>query len=133
MKKILATLTIFTSLIFFLAFIPNARAQTYFPPFAGLASFSIPCTCSGTLFVWFTPLYLGGPVALTGPMVYSPFSTILFAYYHIGVPGIWHLGSYIPLAPACWILVPAPPPVFTICIPLPALGTMFLVGTNRFP
>jgi hypothetical protein len=110
--------------------ISSANAQFQPPAYAGIASFTIPCTCSGNLWIWFAPLYLGGPLALTGPMIYSTYSTILFAYYMIGIPGIWHLGSYIPAVPACWIWVPAVPTPF--CAPLPAAGVMFLTGTNRF-
>jgi hypothetical protein len=95
-------------------------------PFAGIVSYTLPCTCSGNLWIWFTPLYLGGPVVATGPMVYSPYSTILYAYYHIGVPALWHLGSYTPGVQACFQTTPAG------CVPLPAIGLMTKVGTNRF-
>lgn len=114
-------------LILFLGIIslPNmAFAQTELP-FGGLATFTVPCPCSGTFSIWFTPLYLGGPVVLTGPMVYSPYSTIPYAYYFIGVPGIWHLGSYLPGVQACWF----PSPVG--CVPLPSVGLMTKVGTNK--
>lgn len=57
-------------------------------------------------------------------MVYSPYSTILYAYYNIGVPGTYALGSYTPGVQACWMYV------VTGCIPLPAIGLMFQVGTN---
>jgi hypothetical protein len=105
---------------------PKASAQGL--PFGGLVSYSLPCTCSGNMWVWFTPLYLGGLVVATGPVVYSPFSTLLYPYFMIGVPGTWHLGSYIPGAQSCWMIVP-PPGVG--CVPLPALGVMTKVGTNR--
>ena len=96
-------------------------------PFGGLASFSLPCTCSGNFWEWFAPLYLGGPVVLTGPVTYSPYSTIPYPYYMIGVPGIWHLGSYVPGAQACWMALPP-----LGCFPLPSFGLMTKVGTNRF-
>jgi len=101
----------------------SARAQTGLLPFAGIVSYTIPCTCSGTLWIWFSPLYLGGSVVITGPMIYSPYSTTLYAYFKIGVPGLWHLGDYTP-TPICWIRV------YKFCAPLPAVGLMSKVGTN---
>ena len=128
MKKKLITLVVSLTLTG-LFLLPTSSVNAQLLPFGGLASFSFPCTCSGTLYVWFTPLYLGGPVVVTGPVIYSPFSTLLYAYFMIGIPGIWHLGSYIPGVQACWMIIPTIPPS---CAPLPATGLMFLVGTNRF-
>ena len=103
----------------------SAQAQTGLLPFGGIVSYPITCTCSpGNIWIWFTPLYLGGPINITGPMVYSPFSTILYGYYMIGVPGKWHLGDYVPGVQACWIKV------YKFCVPLPAVGLMSKVGTN---
>lgn len=103
----------------------SARAQTGLLPFGGIVSYKINCSCSpGLSWIWFTPLYLGGPINITGPMIYSPFSTILYGYYMIGVPGKWHLGDYIPGVQACWIRV------YKYCVPLPAVGLMSKVGTN---
>lgn len=112
------------SFVGILALPSSAFAQTELP-FGGLATVTVPCPCSGTFSIWFTPLYLGGPVVLTGPMVYSPYSTIPYAYYFIGVPGIWHIGSYLPGVQACWF----PSPVG--CVPVPAIGLMTKVGTNK--
>lgn len=105
----------------------RSHAQAIGLPFGGYVNYSLPCTCSGTLWVWFTPLYLGGPIIGAGPLVYSPFSTLLFSNYLIGVPGTWHLGSYVPGAQACWMI--APPPAVG-CVPLPAAGVMTAVGTS---
>ena len=125
--KLLIALLITNSLLFL---VPNSTNALPTPlPFGGLASFSVPCTCSGNLWIWFTPLYLGGPINITGPMIYSPYSSILYAYFMIGIPGIWHLGSYIPGVQSCWMAVPTVPPA---CIPLPAAGQIFQVGTNKF-
>lgn len=115
------------SLTFVGMFLLVSPVQAQFElPFGGIASFPLPCTCSFTLAVWFTPLYLGGPVVITGPLVYSPYSTIPYAYYMIGVPGIWHLGSYIPGVQACWMFIGLG------CVPFPTIGLMTKVGTNRF-
>jgi len=94
-------------------------------PFGGLVSSSVTCTCSpGNLWIWFTPLYLGGPVVITGPLVYSPFSTVLYGYYNIGVSGTWHLGDYTPGVQACWMYAG------TGCVTVPSVGLMNKVGTN---
>jgi len=122
-------ITLVVSLIFIGLSLPASFAQAQalpkLLPFGGLVSYPITCTCSpGNIWIWFTPLYLGGPINITGPMVYSPFSTILYGYYMIGVPGKWHLGDYVPGVQACWIKV------YKFCVPLPAVGLMSKVGTN---
>jgi hypothetical protein len=121
----------FISLIFLLTlaslFLPvsSAQALKIEEPFGGIVSSKITCTCSkGNSWIWFTPLYLGGPLVTSGAIVYSPFSTILYADLNIGVPGKWHLGSYLPGVQACWIRA------VYFCLPLPALGLMTKVGTN---
>lgn len=118
-------LALFITLVAFLILPARAKAIPVDLPFAGIASISIPCTCSGTLAVWLIPLYLGGPVMAAGPLVYSPFSTIPYANFLIGVPGTRHLGSYIPGVQACWMITPVG------CVPIPVLGIMTKVGTNR--
>lgn len=128
MKKTFIAFIIIFFLVSLLVLPTRSSAQVPGLPFGGLVSFSLPCTCSGGLWVWFTPLYLGGPAVLSGPLVYSPFSTMLYAFYMIGVPGTWHLGSYVPGAQACWII--APPPAVG-CVPLPSVGVMTKVGTSR--
>ncbi|KKW15829.1 MAG: hypothetical protein UY54_C0003G0005 [Parcubacteria group bacterium GW2011_GWA2_50_10b] len=120
--KITALTLLFSFAVFFL---PARPAHAQGLPFGGLATFSIPCTCSATLAVWFTPLYLGGPIVITGPIVYSPYSTIPYAYYMTGVPGVWHLGSYLPGVQACWMYAVAG------CFPFPTIGLMTKVGTSR--
>lgn len=120
--KFIASILLLSFTIFFLSARP-IHAQGL--PFGGLANFPIPCTCSFTMAVWFTPLYLGGPIAITGPLVYSPYSTIPYPYYMIGVPGVWHLGSYLPGIQACWMYVGVG------CVPFPTIGIMTMVGTSR--
>ena len=72
MTKSCATIII-TSIFFISVVLPLAKVRAQVElPFGGLANFPIPCTCSLTVAVWFTPLYLGGPAAVTGPLVYSP-------------------------------------------------------------
>ena len=100
-------------------------------PFGGLVSYTIPCTCPssiGNLWIWFTPLYLGAPVPATGSLVYVPYSSRLFAWFNIGIPATWHLGSYHPGVQACWMIIP-PPGVG--CFPLPSAGVITQVGTSK--
>ena len=103
---------------------PPTKAEAQLLPFGGLVSFSFPCTCSFTLAVWLTPLYLGGPIILSGPLVYSQYSTILYGNFLIGEPGTWELGSYIPGVQACWMYYGL------TCAPFPTIGVMGEVGTS---
>src|SRR3989344_4881410 len=105
-RKYTHTLIVFLVLIGILLSTSSVQAQ------------GLPCTCSGTTWIWFTPLYLGGPTVTTGALVYSPFSTLLYANLNIGVSGKWHLGDYLPGVQACWIRV------WKFCLPLPSLGLM---------
>lgn len=122
MKKTLTFLVIL--FLAFGVFVPTKTNAAVLMPFGGLASFSVPCLCSGTLQVWFAPLYVAG-TPIVGSIDYSPFSTILYANFLIGVPGVWHLGNYVPGVPACW------QPVLVGCAPVPSFGIMTQVGTSR--
>jgi hypothetical protein len=114
-------------LISFLSmFIFPTRSHALIPPmvqFGGLANFTIPCTCSANLWVYFTPLYLSA-VPMTGPLVYTPYATLPFEYFLSGLPGVWHLGSFIPGVQTCWFYIGI------ACIPIPSLGMMSMVGTS---
>jgi len=116
------SLTLILSLIF--AFSLPSRASAQGLPFGGLVTAFFPCTCSFTLAVWFTPLYLGGPIVVTGPLVYSPYSTIPYGNFLVGVPGTWEIGSYLPGAQACWMYAGL------TCFPFPVVGLMTKVGTS---
>lgn len=126
MTKRLITLIISLTLVGTLLPTSLTNAQEMVPglPFGGLVSFSTACTCSAGLWIWFTPLYLGGPLVTTGAMAYSPITTRLYANFRIGVSGAWHLGSYIPGVQACWMIVG------TGCAPFPVYGLINKVGTN---
>jgi len=91
--------------------------------FGGLVSLPLPCTCSGNLWIFFAPLWLGN-VPSAGPLVYTPGLTILYQNFKIGVPGAWHLGGYLPIPSACRFYV-----LYT-CIPFPAYGLINYTGTS---
>lgn len=105
-------------------FFPIFHAKAAIPPFGGLSTFSVPCTCSGNIAVWFTPLFLGGPAVVTGFITYSPYATFQYSNYMAGVPSVWHLGSYLPGVQACYVYVGV------ACVPFPTLGLMSQVGTG---
>lgn len=121
MKKALSSCIAIT--LFLTMSSPVSAQVTPELPFGGLVSLSTPCTCSGTLYVWFTPLYISG-IPITGPLVYSPYSTILYAKFSIGVPSKWHIGTYLPGVQACWQYAAVG------CVPIPSIGLMTKVGTN---
>jgi len=123
MKKIVS---FFVALCFLGAMIVPLRADALVPPmmpFGGWPSIFYPCTCSFSLWVWFTPLYLTS-IPLTGPLVYTPYATLPYPNFLVSIPGIPHLGAYIPGVQACWMYVGV------ACIPLPSIGVMGFVGTG---
>ncbi|MEK7461454.1 MAG: hypothetical protein AAB586_00045 [Patescibacteria group bacterium] len=122
-KKQFIAITLLLALLGLL--LPVLPAQAQGLPFGGIVSSRFPCTCSATLRIRFNPLYLGGPTVTSGALVYSPFSTLLYANLNIGVPGKWHIGSYLPGVRACWAII-----TWWLCLPLPTLGLMTKVGTN---
>ena len=123
-RKFFLRVSLVLSMVFVL--IPNSQihAQTFLG-FGGVVSFPLPCTCSATEWIWFTPLDLGGPAPyIAGPLVYSPYSTILYSNFSPGVPLYQHIGDYIPGVQACWMYAGV------FCFPLPNIGLMFQLGTS---
>ena len=94
-------------------------------PFGGIVSFTIPCTCSKNLWIWFTPLHISGKT-IAGPLIYQPGYTTLYGDFAIGIPGTWHLGSYIPVVGngVCWQYVG------TACVVMPNYGLINKLGTG---
>ena len=108
---------------------PNmVKAQLGTLPFGGFVTLSLPCTCSpGVRLIWFAPFWFGlSSIPSTGALVYVPGVSKLYSWYMIGVPGTWHLGSYIPgMVFSCWMGVPP------VCAPAPSFGQIFMVGTSK--
>ena len=107
------------------AFTPGPGAFVPGLPFGGLVIFTLPCTCSANLWIWFAPL-APLPLPPTGPLIYQPGYTTLYGDFAIGIPTTWHLGSYTPIVGngVCWI------ETAVACVPLPNLGLMNKVGTG---
>ncbi len=93
--------------------------------FGGLVSVSVPCTCSGGFWVWFTPLYINSPVPTTGAIYFSAFHTVPYSWYVFGVPGTFELGTFTPGVQECLVATPVG------CTILPTLGSMIMVGTSK--
>ncbi len=117
-------LTLILGLIF--VFSPPLTARAQGLPFGGYSVYAdyFTCSCSGNINIWFAPLYLGGPIALAGPITYSPYATILYANFLVFSPGTWQLGTYLPGVPACWM------PIGVGCVPFFSYGLMTKVGTS---
>ncbi len=111
--------------VFFFLIISPVYAIPSGLPFGGLVNFTLPCTCTGSLYIWFTPLYFG-PTPVTGSLVFTPFASVLYENYLIGVPSMWHLGDYKPGIQACFIITPVG------CIPIPSAGVIGQVGTSVY-
>lgn len=97
-------------------------------PFGGMVSFMMPCTCGEpNQWLFMAPLHLGAPSPVVGPLIYAPLRTLpgitLFDYYSVRIGG-YLLGNYTPGVQSCQIYVG------TGCVPLPALGEIFMVGTS---
>lgn len=107
------------------AFTPGPGAFVPGLPFGGLVLFTLPCSCSANLWIWFAPLHLP-PKTIVGPLIYQPVYTGLYGDFAIGIPGTWHLGSYIPVVGngVCWQYVG------TACVVMPNLGLINKVGTG---
>ncbi len=94
-------------------------------PFGGFVTAVVPCTCSGGLWMQYTPFFFGTDIPASGAL-YIPPSAVIYQYFQL-VPGTWELGSYIPSAGACF--VPAPNPADP-CVFLPAGGIVEYTGTS---
>lgn len=124
---------ILLSLIIFFWIIPASSsasglgAGAFVPglPFGGLVSFTLPCSCSANLWIWFSPLHFP-PKTIVGPLIYQPGYTALYGDFAIGIPGTWHLGSYTPVVGngVCWQYVGE------ACVVMPNLGLINKVGTG---
>jgi hypothetical protein len=96
-------------------------------PFGGLVTAAVPCTCSTGVWIGYSILYLGAPTPVVGSLWFPPMAK-LYAWFQLGVPGTWNLGSYVPGVGGCWILAPNPSDP---CLPLTAGGTIEYMGTSK--
>lgn len=94
--------------------------------FGGQVVTWLPCTCSGSLWIFYAPLKVPSSFP-GGPLNYAPYSTLTYSFYNMVTPGVWHLGTYMPGVQGCWIEAG-----FT-CVPLPVLGQEIMVGTSAVP
>lgn len=94
-------------------------------PFGGFVIFTLPCTCSKSLWIFFDPLHITGKT-IVGPLIYQPGYTTLYGDFAIGVPSTWHLGSYKPIVGngVCWMYVGK------ACVVMKNFGLMNKVGTG---
>lgn len=125
-KKFIILLTISLWVIPINSFVFGFGAGDRVPglPVGGLVSFTVPCTCSANLWIWFAPLYPSPPLPPTGALVYQPGYTALYGNFAIGVPSTWHLGLYSGGAQTCWKYSGHS------CVLLPSYGLINKVGTS---
>ena|SRR3989344_804443 len=96
--------------------INEARAFWTFTNFGGPVLVSIFCICSANFWT-----FIGPPKG--GVFMYQPGITQLFAWWAILQPGAWTMGAFFPFGTCVQYIGIA-------CVPLPAEGTMALVGTS---
>jgi hypothetical protein len=128
MKKLVFSLFAAGTLLFPALALPAlVSAQTL--PFGGLVVNTTVCTCpatAGNLLITFAPFWFGASdVPSGGSLVYIPWLSKLYAWFEIGVPGTYHLGSYVPGIQACWMYSG------NSCFPLPSMGVIYQVGTSK--
>ena len=122
MKKTFLTLSVATLLL--LPISSKAASTPVSLPFGGFVTVMVPCTCPPFgLWIFYSPLFLGSGVPIAGALYYPP-GSLLYAFFKIGVPTTWALGSFIAGPGACSIIVGPS------CVPLPAMGTIEFTGTS---
>lgn len=129
MKLKFVLLTCSITCLFYFMDAKQVSARGHFLPFGGLVSYTVACTCPGSignLWILFTPMWFG-QIPVTGSLVYVPYTSRLYSWYKIGVSGTYHLGSYEPGVQACWMTLPTIPPT---CAPLVSAGVITKVGTS---
>ncbi|MDB5194813.1 MAG: hypothetical protein JWN50_827 [Parcubacteria group bacterium] len=106
-------------------------------PFGGYVTFALVCTCPPFgVMITYAPLFLGNALPIAGPLWFPP-GAQLYAYYQLGVPTTWNLGSFVP-GGICNMLNPAAvaatagadPDPCAPPIPIPTLGTIEYMGTS---
>jgi hypothetical protein len=127
MKQSLYKIVLAVSILCSFAFgyiVINTEAQAFLG-FGGRIIEWVPCTCSGNIAILYIPTV---PTNLVVPILtYNPYSSFLFSYYDLFVPGVANVGSYAPGVQACWMYD------VVGCFPIPTQGLIFEVGTNAAP
>lgn len=123
--------TLLFGILFFIMPLQSLHAAAVLPPYGGLVTFAIPCTCSFGWLVSYFPLHPITYPWVTHSLVWQAGVSIPYAYQQFLItptPTSWQLGTFVP-GGMCWILAPNP---VDPCIPLPADGTIFMAGAS-FP
>lgn len=96
-------------------------------PFGGYVALVLPiCTCTPAVQQLFVMLPQATPTSnLTLNYIDG---TEAFQWYNLPEPGVAVLGTYVPAAPACWLVIPHG------CIPIPAAGVIEpMTGSSAVP
>lgn len=131
MKKLFATaccllfvLPIFVSALGVQDIIKKAGVSI---PFGGRSNVVVPCTCSGGVWIEFTPFFAGSLPIGVGALTYRPppfGKSKPYSYFTAGLPFVWYLGRFNPTPNTCWVGVPP------YCVLLPDYGVIDFVGTG---
>lgn len=109
-------------LVIAMVFTPHLASAT---GYGGYVTFTVPCTCSGGLMAFFSPLYLSSKVPIFGSL-YVPLTSRAYKHFLKAVPTTWEVGNFVP-GGVCLVLAPIP---VDPCIPIPTLGTVRFMGTS---
>ncbi|MEI6237978.1 MAG: hypothetical protein WCP15_00395 [bacterium] len=124
MNKKILSIFILSLIIFSSFFLFSNEAKAVGLPFGGYVTMIIPCTCSGNMWVFMSPMFISD-VSSAGALVYQPGAAIPYDYFITPpVPTTWLLGDYIPGAGQCWMYAG------TSCFTLPAIGMIQSYGSS---
>lgn len=97
-------------------------------PFGGHLLLAEDCECSQAFELYYLPaMPLANFPAGGGWLAYDTKTTIVYSYYNMITPGVWHMGLYIPGRQSCWSLHRG------LCLVANDMGTIFEAGTSLVP